>query len=324
MTPDERLSRGDWLGGLGVPVPFRDAIIDAPNNILTSRGGAIVGLAMVAVAVGVMAATFFWLEGDVEGQAATLAAQSGASLIHVNVGMGPTLLLFGILTLMGWVSSVLAGRYRVNGFLSYAAGLLNSPPKQGLTRRATQWMLSGSVRWAVGRSTTVEDFLRAVARHQARSWGMAAILLLLPAILLTALETNSFWVAGPAAILEHRMFPPFSNRRHELSDARGLTTGCNHTEKNNLLIYEVRLTSGERFDLGNTQPLKGNKIGAIEEIDAKIDRMIEHNRWEHLNRDPVHPACLNHWAAQFDRDGQRRLTKLLRLTAEEARGLPIR
>ncbi len=199
---------------------------------------------------------------------------------------------------MGWVAGVLSARYRANGFLSSAAGMLNSPPRPGLTRRATHWILGGS---AGRRSTTVDEFLRAMARDQARRWGIAAIVLLLPAMVVIALEINNFWVAGPMGIVEHRMFPPFSSRRYDLSDARVLTTGCNRTDKNNNLIYDVRLSSGERFDLGNTRPLKGSKIGAIEEIDAKIDPKIEHKRWSHLDRDPVHPACLYHWVGQFDR-----------------------
>jgi hypothetical protein len=154
--------------------------------------------------------------------------------------------------------------------------------------------------------------------------GIAAIVLLLPAIVVMVLETNNFWVAGPAGIVEHRMFPPFSSRRYDLTEARALISGCNHTDKNDRLIYNVRLSPDGQFDLGDTQPFGGSKIGAIEAIDAKVDRKIEHRRWSHLDRDPVHPSCLRHWAGQFDRDGQRRLAKLLRLTADEARGLPVR
>ena len=277
--------------------------------------------AMVVAAVGVMVTAFMWLDGHVQSRAVAQATQSGASLTHVNVGIGPLLLLFGLLGLMGWVGGVLSARYRVNGFLSSAALMLNSPPRPGLTRRLTHWILGGSVHRAGRRSTTVDEFLRAMARDQAGRWGMAAIVLLLPAVLLMALETNSFWVAGPSGIIEHRMLPPFSSRRYDLSHARVLTTGCNRTDKSNHLIYDVRLSSGERFDLGSTRPLKGSKIGAIEEIDAKIDPKIEHKRWSHLDRDPVHAACLYHWAGQFDRDGQRRLAKLLRLTAAEAGGI---
>jgi hypothetical protein len=197
MTPDERHSRVAWLASLGVPKPFHDAIIDAPNSKLTSGGGAVLGLAMVAIAVGVVVAAFMWLDGHVQSRAVVKATQSGASLTHVNVGIGPLLLLFGLLALMGWVAGVLSGRYKVNGFLSSAAGMLNSPPRPGLTRRATHWILSGSVHRAGRRSTTVDEFLRTMAGDQARRWGMAAIMLMLPAVLLMALETNSFWVAGP-------------------------------------------------------------------------------------------------------------------------------
>jgi hypothetical protein len=116
---------------------------------------------------------------------------------------------------MGAIGSALAARQRVSGFLSSAAGMLNSRPAQGLTRRVTQWILSGSVRWAGKRFATVEDFLRGMAAHQTRRWGLAALVLLPPAVLLTALETNSFWVAGPSGIVEHRMFPSFSSRRYE-------------------------------------------------------------------------------------------------------------
>jgi len=324
MTPQERQARTNWLATLGVPVPFRDAIIDAPNDRLTSTGGTALALAMVAVTIGATVAAFLWLQGHVEVRAAVVAAQSGASLVHVDVGLGPLVLMFGLLAFMGWAASTLAGRYRVNGFLSSAAAMLDSPPNQGLKRRATQWILSGSVHWAAERSTTVDDFLRGMAGHQGRKWGTAAIVLLLPAVLLTVLETDSFWVAGPSGIVEHRMFPPFSSRRYDLIEARALTTGCNHTNKSNRLIYEIRLSSGEQFDLGGTEPFRGNKIRAIEEIDARVDRKIEHKRWSHLNRDPVHPTCLTVWAGQFDRDGQRRLATLLRLTAEEVRGVFLR
>ena len=319
MTPQERQARADWLATLGVPASFRDAIIDAPNNRLTSRGGTALGLVMVAVAIGAMVAIFLWLQGHVQARAADLAAQSGATLTHVDVGIGPLILLFGLIALMGWIGSALAARWRVNGFLSSAAGMLNSTPAQGLTQRVTQWILSGSVRWAASRFTTVDNFLRGMADHQARRWGIAALVLLPPAVLLTALETNSFWVVGPSGIVEHRMFPPFSSRRYDFSEARALTTGCNHTDKSNRLIYEIYLSSGEHFDLGDTEPFTGNKIGAVEEIDANVDPKIAHRRWSHLERDPVHPTCLTAWARQFDRDGQGRLAKLLRLTADEVR-----
>jgi hypothetical protein len=69
MTPAERLSRADWLAAIGVPLPFRDAIIDAPSSRLTSSGGAVLGLAMVAVVVSIVAAAFIWLDSYVQARA---------------------------------------------------------------------------------------------------------------------------------------------------------------------------------------------------------------------------------------------------------------
>src|SRR5215470_17126251 len=113
LTLQERQLRAEWLAKLGVPTPFRDAIIDAPTDWLTAWGGAVLGIAMVAVAIGTMVAGFMWLDAHVTARAVAEAAQTGASLVYVNVGMGPFILLFGIAALGGWAFNVFATRYRV-------------------------------------------------------------------------------------------------------------------------------------------------------------------------------------------------------------------
>jgi hypothetical protein len=320
MSVDDRRFRADWLAEIGVPAPFRDPIIDAPNDWMTTRGAAVPGVALVVMAIGAMVAVFFLLDGYVQARAAGLAAETGASLTYVNVGIGPLLLLFGALALVGLINSMIATRYRVKGVLSLAAAAINWPVPQALVRRLVRWIVGGSVRTAAGRAATVDGFLHAMAVDQARRSGIAALILLTPAVVLTALETNSFWVAGPSGIVEHRMLPPFSSRRHELKEVVALTTGCNHTDRTNRLIYDVHLGSGESFKLGDAKAVSGSRIGAIEKVDARIERGVEHRRWSHLDRNPTHPACLGYWASQFDGDGLQRLTKLLRLTPQELSG----
>jgi hypothetical protein len=216
-------------------------------------------------------------------------------------------------------------RHRVNGFLSFAA-LVLSPPPYGiglLARYLGLWGARWRVRRAAAASATVDGFLYGIARQGACPSGIAAAVLLPLATVLAAASTNSFWVAGPAGIVEHSMLAPFSSQHHDLTEIRTLTTGCNHTDDSESLIYRVVLPSGEEFDLGNAEPVKaiaGSKAIAIEAIDAQIRRTggkVEHRRWQWLDRDPLHPSCLVFWARQFGNDGAGRLRRLLHLTAEE-------
>jgi hypothetical protein len=160
-----------------------------------------------------------------------------------------------------------------------------------------------------------------MVRGVGRPSGIAAAVLLPLAAILAAAETNSLWVAGPAGIVAHSMLAPFSSQHHDFSEVTTLTTGCNHTDDSESLIYDVVLPSGEEFGLGAT-PVKavaGSKAVAIEAIDAQIRQTgkVQHRRWQWLDRDPVHPRCLGYWAREFGSDGGGRLTRLLRLTTEE-------
>jgi hypothetical protein len=316
MAVDERRSRADWLAELGVPAPFHDAIIDAPKDRTTAvSGNPLMILAALAVLIGIGMAAFLGLDGYVRMRAAGLAEETGATLTYVNVGIGPLILMFGLILLGGWTGGVLAGRS-----WHAAAAMINKPPPPGLARNATRWIIAGSIRRAASRGAPVDGFLRGMVKDYTRRWGIGAATLLVPALLMTVLETNSFWVAGPSGIVEHRMLPPFTSRRYELKEVTGLTTGCNNTEKSNRLIYQVQLASGGTFGVGDAKVVNGRGIEAIEEIDARIDRGVEHRRWSHLDRNPVHPACLGYWASQFDKDGLARLIRLLRLTPGELRG----
>src|SRR5262249_15259715 len=193
----------------------------------------------------VMAVTFFWLTNYVEVRAADAAAQTGATLIYADVGIGPIFLLFGLLAFMGWASWVAARQHEVHGFRSSAATMLNPHPNQkGSTKQFMKWVMMDSVKRAAAQSNDIDSFLYAVAGHQARRWALGAFVLLVPAVMFTVLETNSYWVAGPSGVDEHRMFPPFSNQHHELKDVKKIVTGCNNTDKANRLIYDFHFRVG--------------------------------------------------------------------------------
>jgi hypothetical protein len=320
MSPAERSARIKYLEGLGVPRNYHDAIIDAPTTKMMRYGGPALGLTLTALTIVVMVGAFLWLTNYVEARAADVAAQIGATLIYVNVGIGPLLLFFGLLCFTMWAFCVAARQHKVQGFRSSVAGMLNPHPGvPARTKLVMKWVMMGSVKRAAARSNDIDGFLYAMAADQARICAIAAFLLIVPAIAFTALETNSFWVAGPSSVDEHRMFPPFSSQHHDLKDVKKVVAGCNNTDKSDRLIYDIYFASGDSFGLADAQPAKSGDTHPIEVIDAGLARDIVHERWSHLNRNPVHPACLNHWAAVMGPDGARRLVSLLRLTPAELR-----
>jgi hypothetical protein len=319
MTSNDRLARVEWLTDLGVPAAYHDAIIDSSSGWKSQASTVAVGIGAVAVVIGVTWAAFNGLDSLVHAKAIELAHQTGATLMYVNVGIGPLILLFGLIALMGWLSGALSRLRGAKGFPKSAAAGINRPPPHGYIRVGTRWLLAGSVRRAASRTTTVEAFLRTMTADMSRRWGIAAVVLLAPAIAMTVIETDHFWVAGPSGIVEHRLLPPFSSRTYDLASATALTTGCNHTDKGEYLHYDLDFASGASFNLGNAEGVAGRSAPALEQIDTKLDRAIQHRRWSHLDRDPVHPACLRFWGAQLGQFGQGRLVKMLRLTPEEQR-----
>src|SRR5262245_49719391 len=116
MSSSDRLARVEWLTDLGVPAPYHDAIIDASSDWKSQVTTAVVGLGAVAGVIGVVAGAFFGLESLVRAKAIDLAHQTGATLMNVNVGMGPFLLLFGLIAMMGWLSGAVSQLKGAKGF----------------------------------------------------------------------------------------------------------------------------------------------------------------------------------------------------------------
>jgi hypothetical protein len=328
---DERLWRDEqrrWrakrLQELGVPAAFCDAIAGAKDTMIAAGSQWLGGAIILGISVGGPLLALFLQRVCARTQAFALANETAATLVYLNPGLGPLLLMFGLqafLILLALLVDLpaLAGRYNVASFPSRAATAMfnSSRPRRSPLGRAASWVLRDSMRLAAATSQTPDEFVRATAAHQTRKWAICALLFSAPGVVVTILEANSFWVGGPGGIVEHRMFPPFSSNRYALADATVLRTGCSDMEKR--LIYEIQMATGEWFNLGHslTSAVRGSKTDALEEINAKLNPNIEHRRWSHLDRNPAHPDCLRYWAARFDTDGPRRLGVLLHLSPDE-------
>jgi hypothetical protein len=131
---EERQFHAAWLAKLGVPAQFRDAIVDhmPPNGriklIVYLLVWPIGFLAAIFVFVGLLTP----LDALITVRAAAVAAETGASLIHVDAGLSALVMVFGLVALMGWVRAAMLARRRTSGFPTGAAAMLNPPPRCSL------------------------------------------------------------------------------------------------------------------------------------------------------------------------------------------------
>lgn len=306
MAGSELEARDDWLRTLDVPAQFRGQICEVPRSRLI----AVAAFVMVALPIGLMIAAMLWLQSTAQAGAERLAAETGSTLVYVNVGVGPLLMLFGLIFLSMTLVYVYALRHQS---FAYAAAMISEPPQQTMVRSISAYFMRGSVHRAAQQAGDAQGFMSAYLRDQIRLWGTCAAALLLPALVITVLETRNYWVAGPAGIFEQRLFQPFTRNHHALNAAKELATGCNNTSRANHLIYDVTFPSGTSFDLGDAEQVKNGDIARLEVVDQSIAPTVPHTRWSHLHRDPLHPACLDYWSGRFDANGSARLAKLLRI-----------
>lgn len=137
----------------------------------------------------------------------------------------------------------------------------------------------------------------------------------LPISVLTALityhETQMYSVYSEAGYFRSGFFSKETRSWHGVSSVE---LGCNQTDDGSSLVYKVnfpdkslRIEDGisinETYWLYNLEKIDK----AIESTGAKFER------WQWLNRNPLHPKCLRGFYGELGPDGKSRLDKLLRI-----------
>lgn len=323
---DERGSA--WLESLGIAKEFHDQLRDDQKKDLSAPPTTIVGFPPGAlIAVLAVFGLFAWLVSVLFlgkhywHRAHQAAIQYDSVLVHNRAGGGLLLILLAFVIFLCWYYVHGAQLYRVRGALVAAAKMFAPPdvPKSVLEKvlqKASWWLL----RFRVHRASpfcSLDQLYQRVAHSRAMLLATAWIVVLALGTGLAVLDTSNFWVVTSKAIIEHRIFPPFSVRYYALKDATGLVTGCNHARRHNDLHYIIQFASGASFDLGKAWPLNLSKLNAIELVDHNLRPTIVHTRWSWLMQDPLHPRCVSYWAGKWDSDGLRRTVKLLRISEKE-------
>lgn len=305
---DQTILARQHLASLQVPPAFHDEIIArASPEQPASKSGLTGWLGTAAVFAYLGVAWLVWqgLEGLTTRHAEQRAEALGAVVVDVNFGLGLLLALFTVpLAAMAlWPTFQIMGR-------SLRRDQLHVPASNLLFRKAG-WLTRSAVKHAANSTTRAEEFLNAVYRWQVGwvAWPLCA--LAVTGLFITALETRSYFVAGPFGIEHGRMMPPFSTRTYAWSEAASVTLGCNSTDDDERLIYSVEFPDGHTFHVGEAQRFSQRRIPTLEAIDAQLPVNLPRKRWDWLGRNPMAELCVSAWSETVP-DGHTRLVQLLR------------
>lgn len=294
------------LRELGIPQSFHADILRRAGDAHYEKGNCIISVGSVAL-VAALGASMLWfvdiLTAIALSRATAISSEVGGLLIYENVGFGPLVLFFA--ALLAGIPISLVATSQAQKRASTALSLIISNPT---ARRFTL-----GVENALRDATSADDFLDRL-RTRSLPWLVTPVLLLCVAgVFISIAESRSFFVAGPNGIEHHRFWPPFTRESYSYSNATRLVVGCNHTDSDDFLNYEI-VFADEKFDLGNARPLNGALVDTLEQIDATLPPTLTRERWDWLGRDPMAPQCVARWSGSVE-DGPARVAHLLRVTA---------
>jgi hypothetical protein len=291
------------LSQLGVPPSFHDDILKHARAVHVEQGHLLVGVvttgAVVALGMGMMWG-IGWLEDFVARQALDVAERNGGVLIRENVGFGPLVLFFAVLLLGIPLSLMTTSRAKKRATTAHSLIVSDRRLLLGIEKIAAT-------------ANSADDFLDHLNANSSFILLAPIAALLALGAFLTAAESRSFFVAGPNGIEHHRFWPPFTVATYDYSDATELVVGCNHTDDDDFLIYDVHFSDMD-FPIGLTFPTRGSLIEALEQIDAQLPANVPRRRWDWLGRNAMAPQCLARWNGSVE-NGPARVERLLRITA---------
>lgn len=117
--------------------------------------------------------------------------------------------------------------------------------------------------------------------------------------------------------VDFRGFVKVGHTTLDWTDVTTVQLGCNQTDSGSSIIYEVENAAGDRIRLSGRYRYPEGRLAALEHVDAQVSAAgADFVRWSWLQRDPVHPECLQFWRGYFGEDFDR-LAALLRLSDEE-------
>jgi hypothetical protein len=313
MDDKERQRRIARLAYLGIPQAFHAAIVErAPP-----RGHTLMHAAIILTSIGLAILALVGWSRYVAIVAENAAEAAGAQLFGSDLGLeslgGLLTVLFAAGWLCGWLTRRRGSEAARNGT---AYDLIHEPAKnKAITDWAWRWMIARQLPTA----RDADDFLDRLAGGMVRYLRRAALGSLAVTIILFWFVPAHYYWATDNAIEDHRLLLWSQTSSRSLMSAITVTSGCPVLPRDgSTLIYSIHFSDGTDADLGSWQPVRGDRLDALEKIAAHVPPTATHEYFSNaIGSPPLDADCLRQFAGPPGTERAIRLLKLLNATAAE-------
>lgn len=239
------------------------------------------------------------------------AVAARAVLYSDNKDLSMGLLFFGWILCSGIILVILFGftplKIKVPAFISAVTW-------GGLDGLFAQARLRHSMR-EYPSPISIKELINNWGVRYIKAYSKVAIPILILGVASYSLERNSWAYANKYGFTENPINPFKKTTTIPWNELTSVELGCNHTDDSDFIIYSIS-SSSSSVRLSSFQALNdSNMLDALIEVDSYIRRHsgVEFRRWKWLRRDPLHPACLNHFSKTLGDEQYSQLVTLLRV-----------
>lgn len=299
----------ETMAGEGVPAPVIEHVLSLQPKNWIYQLSVWSFIAVMLVGFGVGAVLWVVCERLIEAEARAFAPTVGGILFDTNFGIGFLFFLFAWICISGLAVSALFMRSpRVRATL-FVFTLLDPKNRYALTFGNALQRLSGI--------TDPDEYVAAALRGPDKWLGSIGAALAAVGLIFLNWEFNTYTLYSPQGFVAKPLFPWEEVKRGDWSDAESVELGCNHIVGKNAsddIIYDVNFADGASRRVSAATALNGDLVGALEAIDRTLRGAgVRFERWQWLQRDPLHRECLAAQKRRFSAEDYRKLERILRI-----------
>lgn len=266
-------------------------------------------IAVLVAGFGLGAVLSIEAESIVDSNAIARAAQIGGLLYKTNFGISFMVLIFAWVAAAALIVSPLTTRTPRARASMFAYSFSNP--------RAKRYLNWGGRLKAISVEIGPDDYISKAMPNMEKPLGGIVLTLVAMAMVILDREFQTYDIYSAEEYLATPLFPWDHEKTGKWRDARFVELGCNHVTGKHVsddIIYDVVFDENSSVRISSAMPVNGSLLDQLEIIDQNLrDAGIPFRRWEWLDRNPLHPACLDAQKRRFSSADYQRIRRLLRV-----------